>query len=1564
MLSEVGEEMSFSPILGSQQIQDQYKRYLTTMFHIDNTEYQKQFSEQIQKENIFSNGPYLEAHDNYLTGKTIREHVENGTLPASFLDYGFYLDRPLYKHQEKALLKAAKGENLVVSTGTGSGKTESFLIPILAELGREKEAHTLSPGVRALLIYPMNALANDQIERLRDLLEHTPEITFGSYTGQTKQRYADALAEYEKLNRKKPPKNELISREQMKRTPPHILVTNYAMLEYLMVRPGDKVFFNSETWKFVVLDEAHVYRGSTGIEVSMLLRRLKAVLKGCTLQYFITSATLGDESENREVAEFATNLCNSTFVEDNVIRAMRVQVPEPQNALEVPYDVYEQVSGYIDAEWTQEQIGEKLAAEHAEWNLDGRHPLFDMVHRDRTFWNLRKYLKKPRSIQEIVRSQDISSDAIEKYVTVASLCEAEGIRLLDARYHMFLRATDSVFVTLPPSNKLLLTRAKTVLDSKTGISYKVFEANTCSSCHSVYLIGSLNKNTNCIEQNSTGENREIYFLGSQVFNTDEDSMDEESTNEPGKVCAICGFFMRSSVKNSQPCSHGNQYMVPVVKLKTKGPDHKLRKCVNCESVNTRGILRPFFTGQEAVTSVLATSLFNTLPSTVVHDSTIMPDEIDEFGFEMDAGTHVVEKENKARQFLCFSDSRQASAYFASYLDITYRKMLYKRCIVETLYQQPGERHLQEFCEDLTAIFENSRIQNGTELRPKKESWKAILAEAADQTGDSSLSGLGIMKIGLEKGLFQRNDKLGLSEQEVNDLFNVLIDGMIMDLAITIPIAMTVEDREFYAYGANHGFYTMIGNNSVKAKNFIPSQATRSNKRQDYLLRVFEKKMPGFLTVDKARKLLEGLWKQLQQKKIIISVEGNCYQINSESLYIHQPNKWYRCDKCHKLTPYNIANVCPTYRCSGRLFEVSPNDEYKDNHYYRLYHDMDMQPLRVKEHTAQLDRNKAYEYQQDFKRKKIDVLSCSTTFEMGVDVGSLETVFMRNMPPMPSNYTQRAGRAGRSKNSAAFALTFCNRSNHDFSYFNRPLDMISGKIHAPHFNINNEKIAIRHIYASALSFFWRKNESLFSTVKKMTESGNDENKSTENGVELFERYLREKPDDLRQYLLEAFPKQICDVFGVDDYSWIDGLIGNTEGNEGALTRAINEYTYEVGILEKARMDAFINHKSTSYYESRLRNYWSEDILSFLSRHNVMPQYGFPVDTVSMTVSSGKDGQTYGVELSRDMAIAISEYAPGSQVVANGLLFTGRYIKRVPRIGWKTYDYNYCKDCETINIDPHTNESKNSRLQNCKMCGAPLEQKDENVFIIPSFGFEADPEKVSKPTLIRPERTYRTDVSYVGYRADIEMVESKVGRSSVLSFFSAKDEMAVLNQSDFYVCEACGYADQGGFTKFLEKEHTNSSGKKCINKILRKYSLGYRFETDVFLLVFTMDSVDYINNETAYSVLYALIRGAVETLDLEESDIAGCLQKIHKNSYRNTCFILYDTTPGGAGHVRRLNDPVLLERAIEKGLKIMKNCTCGGKEGHSSCYACLRSYRNQKIHDILDRSLAIDFLSTVF
>ena len=193
--------MSFDILEAAKHINQKYTRYLKTMFDIDNLEYKNLLDIEMEKSGSFHKGPYLDVVDSFESGNSVPELIKEGLLNEDFKHIEDIYNKTLFKHQEQSLRKIVSGKNIVVSTGTGSGKTESFLIPILNSLMKEKhEKGKIDNGVRALLVYPMNELANDQISRLRSLLSDYSYITFGSYTGQTKESEKDALEKYKSLN--------------------------------------------------------------------------------------------------------------------------------------------------------------------------------------------------------------------------------------------------------------------------------------------------------------------------------------------------------------------------------------------------------------------------------------------------------------------------------------------------------------------------------------------------------------------------------------------------------------------------------------------------------------------------------------------------------------------------------------------------------------------------------------------------------------------------------------------------------------------------------------------------------------------------------------------------------------------------------------------------------------------------------------------------------------------------------------------------------------------------------------------------------------------------------------------------------------------------------------------------------------------------------------------------------------------------------------------------------------------------------------------------------------------
>src|ERR1035441_9519512 len=259
-----------------------------------------------------------------------------------------FWERSLYEHQWQSFEKVARQHrNLIVATATGSGKTECYLISLLHHLLTESAEKRRQPGIRALLLYPMNALVEDQMHRLRQLLfwinlqnyasgKSRRPITFGRYTGATPVASNDRNPERQVSPEALHDLGELIYRSEMQTQPPDILVTNFTMLEYILLRDDDQqLFAHPECFRFLVLDEVHTYTGTQGMEVALLLRRLRAFLERkssqrASFQVIGTSATLPSGNDaKRQTADFASTLFGVPFELDDVIRPPHVIPDNP-----------------------------------------------------------------------------------------------------------------------------------------------------------------------------------------------------------------------------------------------------------------------------------------------------------------------------------------------------------------------------------------------------------------------------------------------------------------------------------------------------------------------------------------------------------------------------------------------------------------------------------------------------------------------------------------------------------------------------------------------------------------------------------------------------------------------------------------------------------------------------------------------------------------------------------------------------------------------------------------------------------------------------------------------------------------------------------------------------------------------------------------------------------------------------------------------------------------------------------------------------------------------------------
>lgn len=1512
----------------------------------------------------------------------------------------------------------------MVATGTGSGKTEVFLVPILNHLFQQLESNSLNPGVRALLLYPMNALANDQMMRMRDLLKNIPEITFGRFTGETKREDDEALTNYRKMYRQDPLINELISRDQMRKSPPHILLTNYAMLEYLMLRPSDNVFFDGEyanQWKYLVVDEAHTYAGAKGIEMAMLIRRLKEEVVGGVpgkLKCIATSATLGKgESDFPQVADFAKNLFGEEInwdVEDSsqqdVVRAVRKPMNELKfGQIDIHSNLYLDWLEAIESTKDKEIIddlyesglkhgisNEMLSKCKMASNGDIASFLFEILKRDSRISRLRRILEEePRYIKNLTNdlfdeNDNSYSDKLIGLVELAATArpDLDEQPLIPARYHLFVRAIEGAYLAFQPVRKLYLERHERILANDKY--YPVFEIATCRQCGATYLVGEETGMDGRVVLKQPGKkyyestsNLEYYLLLDGDIDPVQENEDEIVSygerldiGERHVLCTSCGAIDRATLFSSL-CDCDEKYHLDVVKVPSKGG--KVHKCPACARQSPTGLVWRFLTGTDATASVLASALYQNVPPRKVsrRKETPTEDSSDDWSstinVEMELGRDS-ELSGQGRQLLIFSDSRQNAAFFAPYLNRTYSQILRRRLILKTLADHSKEFvknrwRVQDLVNPLQTTISDLNLYPEKSLQGKKnEAWKWILYELLSIDSRNSLEGLGCLGFSLVKPTNWNPPtpllNWGLNEEEVWTLFQVLLDTLRKKGAILFPDYVSPED-EFFKPRNREYFFRGNGSNPKRhISSWSPSAKHALNSRLDYLLRLTNKGLGIKLNKEHGIRILNAIWKKslalqaptscwhdyfsgvsLPREGVVYRLKHNYWKLQPD--IIDPESKWYYCDTCHNLTLYNIRGTCPTYRCGGKLHRCEPDKVFADNHYRRLY--MDLKPIKLlaEEHTAQLTSRAAADLQSKFIQGEVNVLSCSTTFELGVDVGQLETVFMRNVPPSAANYVQRAGRAGRRTESTAFALTFAQRRSHDLSHFNHPKDMVAGDINAPHFKIANEKIVKRHIFATALSHFWKHHPETFKNVEAFF-WGEDK-----NGPEKFYDYLSTRPDDLAESIDNITPNSLKRTLKISDWGWVDGLF---DEQEGVLTLAEDEVQDDINVLQKARQKLIDENKPSDFILRRIQTIQRRYLINHLSSRNVIPKYGFPVDVVELEVWHHAD-EAKNLELDRDLKIALSEYAPSSQVVAGGKLWTSRYLKKVADREWPRYRYAICDYCHYYQrVLPESDE----QLKECPACGQPL-GRNRGIFIIPEFGFITSNDPPKKPGETRPERTYTTRTYYSGESESEEGITLNFKGMQLTATPASEGKMAVINHAGyqgFSICSRCGYALLGN--ENTPATHRTPWGSECDGELFRGLRLGHEFKTDILQLKFTK----YANDIDGFwlSLLYAILEGASEELDIDRRDLNGCLYP-YAGDPTMPAIIIFDEVPGGAGHVKRIvKDTDTLMNVFKAAKEKLEGCTCGGDEANTSCYGCLRNYQNQFCHEILNRGLVIDFIKS--
>lgn len=1618
-----------NPIKLSENLQKALTAYLTTTFDVNRDGQERELAVAIRRSfdtpGALFNGPYLELTPPYRTGVSLNQLCTEGVLSKKLLDMQCFRnnkpippDAPLYIHQETAIRKlSAYHDNVVISSGTGSGKTECFLIPILNDLLIDP-----TPGVRALLIYPMNALVNDQLDRLRNLLKDT-DITFGRYTSEletTEQRARQKL-DFE------PMANEVISREQIRSGEklPQILITNYAMLEYLLLRPEDSILFQNGLWRFIVLDEAHTYAGAQGIEVSYLLRRLKhrLNLQPGETRCIATSATLTDD-DAEQATSFASALFGETFSEDDVVfgEIDEDYIPESDSPYTVEFDAYldnhfdnllEEIRGSrpdtVSIAIKMQDMGliPESALDYAnEFEDNPAAFLWNVLRANRDLTELRQWMMTRRDdpVRVDVAGQkifgtldaDSSQQALYHLIELGSIARLseDDPPLLPARYHLFVRPPQGIWVCLnlscPGRDSSASTGWSKLYSARRehcdSCGCHVYPLTVCRTCGQPYIRMEEQEHRLVAEADELlGIAEARYFTwkeveANQALGEEDDEIiasqaaPQSMQQERKTICLKCGLYT-GHCNCDEPVNITLFLVNEVVEKQLRGTKHTqlravshMNECFRChgKSYQDTEIVTPISIYGTTPLSVLTYELYRQLPPSNNERIRIKPGE--------------------GRKLLSFYDSRQGAARFAAFLQDAVNQQTYRHIIPTAVRRLQGERShlpdLQEvsrvstdlaweyhiFHNDATITDFNRQLRSLSSSERERLSSilkREVVAEFTTRWRQrQSLEAIGLIAVeyfepGKEPDFEKLATTIGLMPIQCQLLVEYLLDSLRHAKVVSLPDGVARDDPVF---GRNQFSPRLVKTKPGSHEIAWIGETPRHSRRTLVRTMLERNALPS--NEEGVTNTLLAIWDWLlQETDLLIGSPSDGYQIQNNRLFFDAQATWYRCTSCQRLNYRGIELPCPHPNCGGKLEPLHDFEEWQQQNFYYQIFNRKLIPIRVEEHTAQLDSSKGRQYQEEFRDGEINALSCSTTFEMGIDLGDLQAIVMSNVPPTVANYRQRAGRAGRRASGTAFILTWASDRPHDQTYFSSPADIIRGQVRVPKIELDNQFIRRRHINAILLSAFLRYRRTAGHEDLNRIGSFFDVQEAVgEPHYQYLEKWLELRQPEIIT-LLDDFNSQI--ELGIEDA--IRELPRRFVNELGRVNehyqRVSNYYRREIEVAAQSIPNVKPSERGQAIeiierYNKLLERLNNEKLIDYLSGRGVLPSYSFPLYTVELLLPYHV-ADTEHLRLQRDLKQAIREYAPGSEVVADkriwrsgGLLF----FRETPQV----IEYRICEECNHLEISD-TGIPLSNVDGMCSVCGTRPSKHRRGVFrfVVPD-GFKSDTKRSgiaagqyvhTEPSLMRSALIPRRDLS-----------EEKLSEN-VFCSYDRKGELLYVNEGmggrGFKICLMCGQSLPLNATKCKGMYR----GKPCPGNRLEVVTLGHRQQTDTLHLRFasTLNVGLPSAIETSFwlSLMYALLQGASRSLQIERRDIDGVLfpRSVDGLLWEQT-IVLFDNVPGGAGHVKRIKDE--FRSVLEEAAKIVNCVECAPD---TSCYHCLRDYSNQIYHSLLKRGDVARFLDAL-
>ena len=1553
--------------------------------------------------------PLVQLNPMFQPGGTVKDLVTAGLLHED-CDSVFRVDKEeelpgkpivFHQHQREAIELYAQGKSYVLTSGTGSGKSLTYIVPIVDHVLKQGTG----TGIKAIVVYPMNALANSQFDELKKFIEFgfpqgQAPVSFARYTGQESEEERRAIRD----------------------TPPDILLTNYMMLELLLTRRQDaSIVRHAQGLKFLVFDEIHTYRGRQGADVSMLIRRCKQSFQAQDAICIGTSATMasgGNAQDQKEVvAKVAQTVFGTPFGPEQVIgeTLTRRTTGDPRSSISALHQEVVACSPPDDAgafmesplaSWIEDFFG--LEVEEETDRLKRRIP--------------RRIMREVGAVDTLtnlivtagleVPSEELIKSALIAYFKRGSELKPEGDRfpIFAFKLHQFFSRGDTVWSTLSSSDDRHLDISKTLSDPKNP-EHLLYPMVFCKSCGCEYhRVSRISREDGTVRFIPRDDRRDVEEDGEPgfLYLSKESPWPEIGSNEelgrlPEEFKDEQGRFNRDREK-WRPA----RYIVGLDGLTTPNGEvaawsqQNFRFCMNPEC----GVTHPAQTRSERVKLLTLGIDTRSTATTILALRTIQ--ELRGKNAALPA---------KAKKLLSFTDNRQDASLQAGHFNDFAQVALLRSALHKVMQDNPQGLP--------------------SESLPKKL-FDAMDLEFGDYASNPDVRGPARDPI---KGTLQKVIEY-LLFRDLAEGWRVTTPNMEQCGLVRFEYAFLTEgndsivnDQEIWTLGFKDGDEFR---DVPELLNGIPVELREKLLRT--LLDFMRRKMcikASFLTYDEQQELLRAVQSQIsedtawyfeRQKDMVVSQvlyprsrPKQAYDRNGEfqsargayGKFLKRELKAHNAgggdikladievvlnyivraltvfgliekvrdqDDMHgyQLIPTHLrwlpGDGTPPFNPLKEI-EGSGEDQKGNDYFRELYRDYlgFVGALEAREHTAQVDSAEREKREEKFKSAELPLLFCSPTMELGVDISQLNVVNLRNVPPTPANYAQRSGRAGRG-GQPAFVFTYCaGRSPHDQYYFQEPEQMVAGEVAAPRIDLTNMELLQAHVNAvwleaSHLDLGTVLPDILAVVEKTVNEHGYELNEEVQTALDSAN--VRNTAIAKASVIIESLESEFEPGQALDQ-AWVTDKIGQlTRSFHVSLKRWRD--LYAAADSAQKHNDRIVSDMSRPESERRVaKTMWAQAVAQrellttargafegdfyiyrYLAAEGFLPGYNFPRLPISAYVPGRTRRAGRDEYISRARFLAISEFGPRSMVYHNGKRYVVDKVNMDLEQGEDGLVFHEIKRCEQCghghSVDPAT------PIENCKLCGSALEPDSvigklvqmQNVSLRLKERITCDEEERQRFGYRVTNAVNFEDVARKDAQLEVDGIpvcDLHFGPTATLWRINRGWSNAKKEDPEGFVLDL----ESGRWQKNKVEEDQDSAQGTRTARIV-----PYVEDRKNALLIRPKG----VSEEVMPSFQSALKEAIQQVFQVEPMELG--VEGLPDRDVRRS-LLFFEVSEGGAGVLKDLvDDGQAWKRVVRKALEL---CHFDADTGHDkgadtcskACYRCLLDYANQPDHAKLDR-----------